>query len=1096
MPWPFKKKKKVPGLPSSDNGTTVQKIAQLRVLIESGKLARPKRKIYQKLLRKFMIMREKELAARGMAEEDDEKVADVKPSPEVEAKAAKDRRKLEQQDKIARAALKTKIRAMRAKPVKKFACGKECALMLLESGELYQWRNDNPLPVLMNDLFSEESRTEHRLVDKLNAGRFYWTEEELMKLDMSSLETLREELKLTLYSRTDLLSRIGGLFDLGTGNFPVKLRNLKFEDVAASSTQDINVVAKELGLIGKTSAKFLVRAIIKKRSRIDPVIVDVAAGDFHFVAATNSATHPVWSWGRNTNGQLGHGDTVDREFPCPVRTIQHMVEQVCCGNNFTMILTNSGMVMTWGKGDSGQLGHTVPKSKDNPESANPEAEGTGNTNPTAAHLQLVFEDDTIPSRMDLASNLGEKMKIEADEMSDSHPTLHIAAGGTMGSAWSTRWPVTEDLNHFDKQSLEDLKSELEEKMRRLKTAESIHTELRRRYGDRRACATYAELVTCDYKDDIGDGKPRCRKIGDRHEISPKCGKCFGRGYHRDEKLQIIDTLIGRSIAQEKLRKNEFRDSKHAIISVEQELKLLNKELQETKTEKLALEKLQSDLRKQLMNVKKNDNIPKAKKAETLKRVEEEIVGLDVQIVRVSHHETHCATSLDNVRGRLIGMKRSLVRAQKEYHSAASKLLLYERLKIRRQKRLSWNMVVLRDSHARKLIEKAHTLWTRIDKASFGNLFRDANEMNRLMVEYGRKSRDNLENAWIIKLSNHKLQNLMREATRILSKEKMPSRRFEGHAIMGDVIRGWMEYDTKGRPVLYAPYSTEDSQNDRMGDIQDKDMYCHYFQHGECELPCRYGRVHEMMPLHVCQASLQKQGFKATDVDCVEPGESVKLLDSTSLVVSFFPYDELESNMVQKLRLYVDGDGPGQGVQQIFGVMYSQKNEIPGRVLPSAVSFPINITSGQKAGWVDLTFPNPVALPVSEQKQHLEDDPNDIKPGLWIGFYSPHGTGVIRVYGKRLLKQAKRGHVANFEALKSLVITAPPIEFPSHEPLLFRPSIYCETAGLWARLLAMLLDIAQLKIRINGLSLAMTHEKSEKRAMEIANNKQSISRNDV
>ena len=68
-----------------------------------------------------MIMREKELAARGMAEEDDEKVADVKPSPEVEAKVAKDRRKLEQQDKIARAALKTKIRAMRAKPVKKFA---------------------------------------------------------------------------------------------------------------------------------------------------------------------------------------------------------------------------------------------------------------------------------------------------------------------------------------------------------------------------------------------------------------------------------------------------------------------------------------------------------------------------------------------------------------------------------------------------------------------------------------------------------------------------------------------------------------------------------------------------------------------------------------------------------------------------------------------------------------------------------------------------------------------------------------------------------------------------------------------------------------
>ena len=96
--------------------------------------------------------------------------------------------------------------------------------------------------------------------------------------------------------------------------------------------------------------------------------------------------------------------------------------------------------------------------------------------------------------------------------------------------------------------------------------------------------------------------------------------------------------------------------------------------------------------------------------------------------------------------------------------------------------------------------------------------------------------------------------------------------------------------------------------------------------------------------------------------------------------------------------------------------------------------------------------------------------------------------MIRVYGKHIHKTAKRNQVENFEALKSLVITSPPVIYPPHQPLMFRPSIYCETAGLWARLLAMLLDIAQLKMRINGLSLAMTHEKSEKRSMGTASEK--------
>ena len=48
-------------------------------------------------------------------------------------------------------------------------------MMLLQNGELYQWRDDNPLPVLMNQMFVKDYDP-NSMVAKLNASRFYWTE--------------------------------------------------------------------------------------------------------------------------------------------------------------------------------------------------------------------------------------------------------------------------------------------------------------------------------------------------------------------------------------------------------------------------------------------------------------------------------------------------------------------------------------------------------------------------------------------------------------------------------------------------------------------------------------------------------------------------------------------------------------------------------------------------------------------------------------------------------------------------------------------------------------------------------------------------------
>merc|ERR1711991_1089795 len=102
------------------------------------------------------------------------------------------------------------------------------------------------------------------------------------------------------------------------------------------------------------------------------------------------------------------------------------------------------------------------------------------------------------------------------------------------------------------------------------------------------------------------------------------------------------------------------------------------------------------------------------------------------------------------------------------------------------------------------------------------------------------------------------------------------------------------------------------------------------------------------------------------------GEDTLILDKPMLLLSFFKYEEVDKNMIQRVRVYVDGNGVGEGVQQIYGVAYSQMNEVPGKIIPSGISVPIDVKSGQDPGWIDCTFMNPVILPVTD-RQNLDDD---------------------------------------------------------------------------------------------------------------------------
>ncbi|XP_029010160.1 probable E3 ubiquitin-protein ligase HERC3 isoform X2 [Betta splendens] len=86
-----------------------------------------------------------------------------------------------------------------------------------------------------------------------------------------------------------------------------------------------------------------------------PLVQIAAGGEQSFCLSVSGA---VFSWGRNHRGQLGLGDTTDRDVPVAVHYLDmKKTVSVSCGEDHTVALTKDGAVFTFGSGRHGQLGH-------------------------------------------------------------------------------------------------------------------------------------------------------------------------------------------------------------------------------------------------------------------------------------------------------------------------------------------------------------------------------------------------------------------------------------------------------------------------------------------------------------------------------------------------------------------------------------------------------------------------------------------------------------------------------------------------------------------------------------------------------------------
>lgn len=84
--------------------------------------------------------------------------------------------------------------------------------------------------------------------------------------------------------------------------------------------------------------------------------VACGSGDAQTLCVTDDDS--VWSWGDGDYGKLGRGGSDGCKVPLRIELLQGLgVIRVECGSQFSVALTASGSVYTWGKGDYHRLGH-------------------------------------------------------------------------------------------------------------------------------------------------------------------------------------------------------------------------------------------------------------------------------------------------------------------------------------------------------------------------------------------------------------------------------------------------------------------------------------------------------------------------------------------------------------------------------------------------------------------------------------------------------------------------------------------------------------------------------------------------------------------
>ncbi|MFE7778191.1 RCC1 domain-containing protein [Streptomyces sp. NPDC057445] len=151
----------------------------------------------------------------------------------------------------------------------------------------------------------------------------------------------------TSQSFPSAVSAISGASDVAAGvNFGLAVRNGRVLSWGRNTSGQLGNGITAPGTDGPVSLPVAVQSLAG--------VKDVAAGCYHAVALREDGT--VWTWGANSQGQLGIGSTIDQNTPKKVQGLEDIVA-VSAGCYHGVALSAAGTVKTWGRNVDGQLGN-------------------------------------------------------------------------------------------------------------------------------------------------------------------------------------------------------------------------------------------------------------------------------------------------------------------------------------------------------------------------------------------------------------------------------------------------------------------------------------------------------------------------------------------------------------------------------------------------------------------------------------------------------------------------------------------------------------------------------------------------------------------
>lgn len=145
---------------------------------------------------------------------------------------------------------------------------------------------------------------------------------------------------------------------------PTQVGTLTWSKVQASTSHTIAIRANgTLWAWGSNSVGRLGLNITAPSNRSSPVQVgtlagwsEISVGYLHNLALRTDGT--LWSWGQNSNGELGTNDTIQRSSPVQVGTDTNW-SKIEAGNAFSRAIKTNGTLWGWGLNTSGQLGNNT-----------------------------------------------------------------------------------------------------------------------------------------------------------------------------------------------------------------------------------------------------------------------------------------------------------------------------------------------------------------------------------------------------------------------------------------------------------------------------------------------------------------------------------------------------------------------------------------------------------------------------------------------------------------------------------------------------------------------------------------------------------------